>query len=293
MSSYPDGESVLNDARLQAEKFASLGLGVIVVEGETDKEVFSSWCESVEQVVVATGKPKVLEAHGGMRQEDRGRILCVVDCDDDVPRGKHGGASDLIITTYADLEADLFFLGILEKIVRERAPDVLASGETLEQTARELCGECLRVAMPLGRVRRAARTVGVGLGDVMSDDIRFDRLRETEDSEAVSDVALDELARLARLSSDQKRRITAQLGLIPTEPWVCNGKDLWAAVRAVLRTDFEVPEVPRRTNRAAKRRAAREMVRASVPEVPLECWDVVRRVRNWEATHGIRVLGCE
>lgn len=233
-----------------------------------------------EQVVVTNGKRLLTGAHQSMRPQDRGRIVFIRDCDDDVRRGELKPAPDLIVTKHADVEADLIALGALEKVVAELVDGAVASHETLKRITEELVERALGVGIPLGRVRRAAHEAGVAL-EFESHDLNFDRLREAGVAKVELERAADEIARLGRLTSRQQERIQAKIDAIPGDALICNGKDLIAAAGAILKSDFRV--------RSPAVRSMTQLVRIGVTD-RRDTWDVVRRIRLWESQHGRRVL---
>lgn len=274
-------ESLLQDARLQAEALGA-GRGVLIVEGETDKRLLAPRWVPISQVVVATNKALVLAAHGGMLESDRGRIICLVDCDDDVARGTLHGEPDLVITTHADMEADVLAHGAVRVVVAQLVAQALTSEADLDRVADDVFARAAACAIPLGRLRRAARSAGIAL-DFKPWDFDHERTRTRGTAEVDETAVFEELRRRAGLRPEQMRRIEHHRRTVREDYSVCNGKDVIAACAAVLRTDFRVPR--RRVENLE------DVVRiAGLPDEVFESWDVVRRVRRWEGAGGSRVF---
>jgi hypothetical protein len=273
-------QSLLQDARLQVEALGE-GHGVMIVEGDSDKRLFAPRWAPASNVVVATNKTLVTGAHEAMLDRDRGRIVCLVDCDDDVARGTLRGAPDLIITIHADMEADLVAQGAIRAVVGQVVPDALSSDQRLEELTTTVLDRSRACVIPLGRLRRAARLAGIAL-EFQSWEFDYDRVR-TRGTDVVDEVAIRaELQRRASLTTAQMGRIERNVATIRTDYSVCNGKDVIAACAAVLRADFQVPR--RRLDNLD------DMVRLGLGQTDFEAWGVVQRVRRWEASYGARLL---
>jgi hypothetical protein len=273
-------ESLLQDARLQVEALGE-GHGVMIVEGDADRRFFAPRWVSVSNVVVASNKTLVMDAHGGMLEQDRGRILCLVDCDDDVARGTLRGAPDLIITTNADMEADLVAQGAIRAVVAQVVQGALSSEERLDEIAHEVIDRSGACTIPLGRLRRAARVAGIAL-EFRPWEFDYEGVRARGATEIDEAAVRVELQRRAGLTASQMARIERNLAAMRTDYSICNGKDVIAACASVLRTDYGVPR--RRLDNLD------DMVRLGIGQAEFEAWDVARRVRRWEDAHGTRVL---
>ena len=278
MSDYLGGDVVLTEAEMQADT----GVPVVVVEGATDKAMLAPKYTSVNQVVVSTGKMLLLEAHSLMRDDYRGRIVFIVDCDDDVPRGRLRGATDLIITTNGDMEADLVSLGALRWVVSKVVPAALRSEARLDEVTEQVRERSSAVAIEVGRVRRAARTCGIKL-DFEPWDLQFGVMRTPGTVNVDAAAVFREVIRAGGLREVQRRRIEARIEDHPCAYRVCNGKDVLEAAVSVLMTDFRVPR--------RKLGAIVEMAQSGVAAERFESWDVVRRVRRWEERYGMQLLG--
>jgi hypothetical protein len=273
-------ESLLQDARLQVEALGE-GHGVMIVEGDADKRLLAPRWTSVSNVVVATNKTLVMGAHAGMLEKDRGRLVCLVDCDDDVARGTLRGAPDLIITTHADMEADLVAQGAIRNVVAQVVPGALNSEQRLDDITNAVIDRSRACVIPLGRLRRAARVTGIAL-EFQPWDFDYESVRTRGTAEVDEALLRAELQRRAGLTAQQMARIERNVPAIRSDYAVCNGKDIIAACASVLKTDYRVPR--RRLDNLD------DLVRLGLGQAEFDDWDVVRRVRRWEVEHGIRVL---
>ena len=273
-------ESLLQDARLQVEALGE-GHGVLIVEGDSDKRLLAPRWMSVANVIVGTNKTLVMDAHAGLLEHDRGRIVCLVDCDDDVARGTLRGAPDLIITTNADMEADLVAQGAIRAVVALVVREALNSDRHLDEITAAVLERSGACVIPLGRLRRAARVAGIAL-EFQPWDFDYESVRTRGTAEVDEAAVRAELQRRANLRPQQMARIERNLAAIRTDYAVCNGKDVIAACASVLKTDYRVSR--RRLDNLD------DMVRLGLAPAEFEAWDVVRRVRRWEATHGTSVL---
>jgi hypothetical protein len=280
MSHYLGPEIVLAEAQLQVEALGE-GVGVVIVEGDSDRRVLAPRWIPIERVVVATNKDFVVGAHAAMRDQHRGRIICLVDCDDDVARGDLRGAPDLVITTHGDIEADLVALGALRGVVGQLVRDALSSPERFTEVAEATLERSAACAIVVGRLRRAARAAGIAL-DFQPWDFDYRTVRASGTSDVDAGAALDELARVTRLTQRQRARIDRELPTVRADYHVCNGKDVLAAAESVLVEDFAVARREVRT--------LTELVRLALDPQEFEEWDVVRRVRRWEQEHRVQLL---
>src|SRR5262249_48115642 len=152
-------------------------------------------------------------AHSGMLEQDRGRIVCLVDCDDDVARGTLQGAPDLIITTNADMEADLVALGALRAVVAQVVREALRSDRHLDEITSTVLERSCACVIPLGRLRRAARAEGIAL-DFQHWDFDYEAVRARGTSEVDESAVRAELQRRARLTAGQMVRIERSVSAI-------------------------------------------------------------------------------
>src|SRR5580658_6101375 len=115
MSFYPDAQALLSDVRLRLEALGEKS-SALIVEGNDDQRLFHSWVAATAQVVPTGGKTLLRSALLSIREDDRGRVLFLTDCDYDVAAGTLRGGPDIVITSTCDVESDLIELGILERL---------------------------------------------------------------------------------------------------------------------------------------------------------------------------------
>lgn len=288
MPDYLNGESLLADA---VQRLGPLGQGraILIVEGATDKAVFAGWCsDSVAQIVVAGGKNLALSAHRHMTDDDRCRIAVIVDCDGNA--GVLCGSPNLVVTTFNDLEADLMMADRLRRVIYLLVGGGVQSDERLAAICDDVVARAIGAAKGIETVRHAARNAGIQLRGHPRD-ISFGRLRHRGDIDVEVEVALEELARVHALSpprttltAEEIDRVQRALPgrVVPLD--ACSGKVLIAAAGGVLNMDFGVPK--------RVLGAFDDLVRTSVAvDAELrEGLGVVRRLRRWEAAHGVRLL---
>ena len=282
MSEFTSGEDVLQQARLA---LSSLGAeyGALIVEGQDDRKLFLRLCHRAQQIVVATGKPLVREAHGSMLDEDRGRFAFLVDCDGDVLAGRLHPDADLVITISADVENDLIEIGALETVVQEFMPGVVDGTVEASAAATELRDQAVRVATPLGHIRRAARAGAIPLSKQLKVwDLDFQRFHTTEDGALLATV-LDSVVARARLTSPQRRGIERRLPQFLGEDRACNGHDLVEAIRQLLAYEHGVGKDRVRNLDGLLRAALLDVQRR-------ESWKVVEYLRRWERVNGRKLL---
>jgi hypothetical protein len=274
VAEFRAGAVVLQDARMRSEGLPP-ELGVAVVEGDSDRRVMRGLCVTPKQIVVSTNKSLSLDAYQQMNTKDRQRIVFIVDCDGDIPPQTRG--PNLIITRRLDLEADLLDLGVLEDVVAELVRS--ATEDTIPEIAKELLKQAVRVAAPVGRMRKAARMSGISMKAIEPWNIDF----ESFDGEQIDhDQAFNEVSRRAALTRHQEKRIQGALGSIPSGFAVCNGHDLIAAVEYALSAKYGVSK--------KMARGLDAMVRLAFGPTHAASWVVVQRIRRWEQATGRQIL---
>lgn len=227
-----------------------------------------------------------MNAHRKMTDEDRRRIVVVIDCDGSA--GVLSGSPNMIVTTHNDLEADLVLVDNLGRVVSQLLAGDLDSNEQLARISEQVIERATGAAVALGTVRRAASNAGVRLR-FHPGQIEFSRLRAARQVDVPTPDALREVLRVheasakTALSEDEVRRIEQRVAGHPLVGLSeCNGKDIVAAAGAVLVMDFRVPK--------RVLGGFDELVRASVTDALREELGVVRRLRRWERANGTRLL---
>lgn len=283
MSRLWSGDEVLQTARLQVEALGAAH-GGLVVEGAGDRKLFAPLCFAPSQVVIAGGKSLVLEAHGLMSADDRGRFAFLVDCDGDVGARGLRGAPDLVITQHADVEGDLLAMGALELVVGQLIPAVATGAESAGEVAVAVYTEVVAIAEPVGRVRRSARLEGISLASLRQQDMDYLALSEAE-GQARQAEAIRQVVRAAGLTRRQWERIGDRIYGIPSGLDVCNGHDLVEATQVVLIQKYRIPG-----GRAAVRSVDALLRMTMLDPARREAWGVVSRLRRWETAHGRELL---
>ena len=209
--------------------------------------------------------------------EHQGQIVFVVDCDDDVPRGKLVGSDDLIITQNADLETDLLKLGVITPIVLELVDSALASETACDEIAQALLERAGALAECLGKIRWAARNYSIPLDIKLWDFFKADGLRAKGTSEVDEEAVILQVVRACSLRRRDEQSIRADIAAAPPGYRMCKGHDLVGAAEAVLFQDFRVP--------ARKAGALDEMIRLACNRELLQGWSVIQRIRRWEGAN--------
>jgi len=260
------------------------GLGenhaVLIVEGASDRNFYRRIVLTPAQIVVSEGKSLLLDAYRAMKRSDRGKVLFVTDCDGDVPAGRMQPAPDLIVSQFNDVEADLIHSGILTAIL----PELITGADDLDEgplaiLAEEIRSQAAALAMPIGRIRRAARVEGISL-DQLNDKrwkIDFIKLRDERGSVEFEE-ALRQVVELGALRPAQEQRIRRTATSVAGGYQACNGHDLVFALAAVLRNDRRVPK--------RKVETLAELLRVATHPAACAGLTVVRRMARWQEQTG-------
>lgn len=276
MTEYLSGAEVLAEGRLRMGGLES-DSAILVVEGRNDVRLLSQACRSLDHIIAAGSKWKVLDAAERLADSERSTFVFVVDCDYDVPAGKVRAAPHLILTHHSDAEADLVALGALRLLVLELIPRAAESEAELDRIARLVGERTIALAEGQGRIRRLSRIEALGLEfdaerlgkyrTVGSSGVDLNRLARNILNNSRQSGEADELLRRAEYQGDALS--------------VCNGHDLVASLRHVLHKDFGV--------RLRRLEALDELLRAVGGRLIAD-WSVVHRLRRWQASVGRSVL---
>lgn len=280
MSNYVNAQSFLSDVRLRLDALGPKST-VLVVEGNDDRRLFITRIISSSDVVPASGKTLLRSALELIRETDKGRVLFFTDCDYDVPAGTLHGGPDVVITESCDVESDLVNLGVLAKVSVEVVPQAITAKDMplkIETRVREYAQ---RLALPFGRIRMAAQPFGVNL---KFEDIDFSKYWDDKTRKILSDkiyqVMWDHLSEDLNIS---RQDWDARLQEIPDNLVLCHGKDLVKAAQMFFRYLYKMD------NKINKDVLAM-MLRLAVDQKIFESWDVVKRIRKWEARYGSSML---
>jgi Protein of unknown function (DUF4435) len=236
MPAYPSAESLIADAELRLDRFGK-GHGVLIVEGPDDKRLFAPLVKNRQQIVAAGGKGLLLAAQSLALEQGNNRLLFLADCDYDVALGHLAPARNLVITTYADVEADLLALGALRRLVEDLVAATLNSDEYLDEVVEVVFTRSTALADGLGRVRRVARAEGFQVDTRSVKHRKYRRPRSDEVDEAKLIRALRQGSPDCPLPSEE---LEALVGKLSEGYENCNGHDLVSAIEHVLRDDFGV-----------------------------------------------------
>jgi hypothetical protein len=276
MPAYLTGVEVVGDARLRLNALP-LSVGVLIVEGRDDRRIMQPRCIRPDIVVVAGGKPRLLESFDRLRPQEHSRIVFVFDCDFDAPIADAlPRQANVAITSHPSAETDLVALGAIERVVSELLP---STADLAADTA-EIVNRAVAVAEPFGRLRRASRVHGLGLD---FDGLEIKRVRRRSQGSVTMDRACDVMlsrSTPSRSISPDELRALAVVGGGGLA--ACAGHDLVAALRAVLHQDFGVVE--------RDLLQLEGMLRLAFSEEMFGRWGVVDRIRRWESETGCRVL---
>jgi hypothetical protein len=278
MPAYPSAESLIADARLRLDRFGK-DHGVLVVEGPDDKRLFAPLAKNRQQVIAAGGKGRLLAAQSLAVEHEHNRVLFLADCDYDVALGHLAPAKNLVITTYADVEADLLALGAVRHLVENLVPATLDSDEYLEEVVEAVFTRSTALADVLGRLRRVARSEGFKVDTKSVKHHKYRRQRSDEVDEPKLIRALRQGSPDCPLPSDE---LESLVGKISRGYENCNGHDLVAAIGHVLRDDFGV------RNQTVE--SLEKLVRYRVPADLIASWKVIQRIRGWEVGENCRIL---
>jgi hypothetical protein len=278
---YVNAQALLSDVRLRLDALGEDST-VLVVEGNDDKRLFYRWIVATADIVPAGGKVLLRSALQAIRNEDKGRILFLTDCDYDVAAGMLHGGPDIVITATCDVESDLVSLGILEKLAVELVP--LRAAESQEEAARigtDVREHVETVAVPLGRIRMAAQTLGVDLKLEKMDLSKYwDRRNERLLWDKLTKVVLDHLREQVDISGEEwAERIVAT----PSDVKICHGKDMVNAAQYFFHILYKV-------DNKVTADMLMMMMRLALDQLFFEKWAVVHRMRKWETVHGRYLL---
>ncbi len=278
MPTYPSAEALLADAGLRLDRLGS-GIGVLVVEGPDDKRLFGPRCLHSQQVIASGGKPLLLAAHAAARAQGLEGVVFVTDCDHDVLLDRLRPHPTLIVTEYADVEADLAQLDGLRQLVNEFVPAALNSDDDLHRLTAELFTRSVAFAEPLGQLRLLANREGFKIN---TSAIRHRKYRPRRSN----DVDVGAMARVVIQNSDECsisfEECWDRVNTGPKGYALCNGHDLLSAAAYVLHEDFGME------TRSGQDLAV--ILRSGLQPSSAERWSVVRRLRRWEQTTQRRLL---
>ncbi|MEU1863253.1 hypothetical protein [Streptomyces gardneri] len=269
MPEYTSAYDLLLDAELRADGLGS-SKGVLIVEGPDDKRVFARHVADPAQILPAGGRRLLMSAHEKASEIQRTKMIFVTDCDYEVRFKTLHGASDLVITTYTDMESDLISLGLIEAVLIEFVPSALSSNSACRSIAATVSEKARNIALPMGRMRMAAKPLGIPIN---LDDVKISRYWDARKGEMNSARLVDAMhTKVSEAVTFEQWR--DRVDATPTDFGMCHGKDLVRAVAFLLKTEH-------RSDGITVDSLARVM-RSSISPAHLKSWDVVRRIESWQ-----------
>ncbi len=250
-----------------------------MLEGRDDLIVFSGRVRMLESIVACGNKRILREAFDRTQDKDQGRILFVADCDYDVPAKRLRPSQGIVLTRHTDRESDLARLGVVRAIVLRVVASARSSDGAANQITANVIGKAVALAEIPGQLRYIAATKDIPF---RFDGLQLRRFREKADG-AIRATGIVEAVRQRSsgidLTTDQ---IQEMVNGTPSGFEVCHGKDLIQAIIAVLHQDYGVA--------IADLSFAWELFR-SIEDSVFDAWEVVDRIRRWEAQTGVQLLG--
>jgi hypothetical protein len=278
MVRYPNGKAVVSDARLRISALPH-DVGILIVEGGTDKRIFTERRVPEALILVAGGKPNLLEAHALLRDEEQRQLVFVADCDHDVPCGLLRPKENLVLSASADMESDLVELGVFRRVVLHLIPSASESDAALDRVTADILTKARSLATSIGRLRRVARREALALD---FENLNFPRLRAKHGTGASLARVVEVVASRSRVPRSDWDRLEQAARDETDDSSICCGHDLLGIAADVLRRDYGVAR--------EKAGAVEEMVRVAVDNEVFDAWEVARRLRMWQQTTGRRVL---
>jgi hypothetical protein len=279
MSLYVSGDVALAEARQRLRRLGT-SFGILIVEGSDESRLFRRHAVAPELILPVGGKSILLDAFHVLRPTEEQRIAFVVDCDYDAPlRRIPLGERNLILTSHPALETDIFALpGVPELLAEELVDPARLDDDGRPEVAQALRNRTIALSDAVGRIRWAAAANGLKLNFGV-DLSRFRKVgTDIVDEEGMLS-AIVEASGAIRLSTPQLRQVVVgfERGLIS-----CRGHDIVVALDDVLARDFGVTK--------AKCQSIAKLLSMAADAGRLDNWDVISRLRRWEAENGRTIL---
>lgn len=278
MSDYPAGAAILAEASLKLDRLRQ-DQGVVLVEGEDDRRCLGDRVIPELQMVVADGKCRLLAAFEDCTDEEKTRFVFLADCDFDVPAGRLAAGHGLILTRNPSLETDVVEAGGVQPVVEELVPRGKWRSGDKDATVRYVVEQAVELAEGVGKIRLAARRLGIAL--------ELERLRDgLKKYRRDGSADIEKMVRVVNAQADQPPfapdRLLAEVATLPGGLRMCDGHDLLAAIAVVLKEDFrlrqhDISYLP-------------QLLRVATDRALVMRCEYGRRLSRWEAQHGARVL---
>ncbi len=278
MVGYLSGLHALADARMRTAALPP-DAGILFVEGRDDVRLFLPHTFGLQYLVPCGNKHKLMQAFQGLDAGEERRFVFLTDCDYDVANGTLTPAPHLIITEHVDIEADLWFAGVVDRLIAELIPGATTSEAALARTTAQLSDRVLGLARRLGLFRQLSASDSLGLN---FEGLRYQRLRAVG-AERVDDRVIATV--LTQRSQGAVCSVEDLLSAVDAgDPAnnVCHSDDLVGALITVARRDFGIT-LP------SPSEVGRLIRMATVPEV-LDQLALTRRIRDWEIQAGRKIL---
>jgi hypothetical protein len=279
LSDYVNAQAFMADVRLRLDALGPEST-VLVVEGNDDKRLFITRVIPTSDVVPASGKTLLRSALESIRGTDKGRVLFLTDCDYDVAAGTLHGGPDVVITKSCDVESDLIGLGVLAKVAVEVVPQAISSKDSAIKIEIDVRQHAQRMALPFGRIRMAAQPFGV---DLNFDEVDFSKYWDVDSKKVLEEKVYRVMWSHLGEAGIDRGEWDERIREIPDDVVLCHGKDLVKASQMFFRYLYKMD------NKVSKDFLAM-MLRLAVDQKAFESWDVVKRIRKWEARYGFAML---
>jgi hypothetical protein len=254
----------------------------LLVEGPDDKRLFLPFVRHPGLVVPCSGRRHVIAIRSAMTAADHERIISFIDCDYEVASGNFTPDSGVIMTGGTDVEADIFQIGLLDRIVQNLIPGDISKPGELGDIAEDIRSTATKLSTPLGRARMAAQPMGIELDFSNLSFARYTLPSGEPDVDKMITTIHSQLKKSApQLDLNSFRDSVTKT---PDDPRLCKGKDLLASAAFVLRNRY-------RSSNRVNADLLDTLLRTLMADAAVfESWPVVRRIRAWEDVHGVRVL---
>jgi len=134
---------------------------LVIVEGASDTKTFQHFAHPEARSVPARGKEMVLKAYEELRAEGESMSLWIVDCDGEVD-ARWLGKPGLLVSTNRDVDADLVIeLGSLQRAGREFLGSLYETTSELDSAASDHATFAIQFASLFGSLLGIARAAGL------------------------------------------------------------------------------------------------------------------------------------
>jgi len=273
------GAAQLVEVRYRLDALDTATPAALLVEGADDKRLFLPFVRHPALVVPCSGRRGVLATRAVMTVDDQARIVSLIDCDYEVARRNFTPSPGVVITGGTDVEADMFLIGLLDRIVQNLIPREITEPNELAEIADDIRSSAISLSTPLGRARMAAQPLGIELD---LGDFSFSKHTLRSGEPDISKMTRTVHGRLEEaIGLDDFRTCLAET---PDDPRLCKGDDLLAAAAFIIRSRY-------RGSNKVNAELLDNLLRARMADATVfEAWLVVRRIRSWEDRSGVTLL---